>query len=182
MPVVLCFVALMCQVNVAAAQSQSLFSGPALHRALATVEGRTLQSPADEWQRVRRLPVGSTVTVSATGRSAVSGQFMSADVEGITVVPLGSSTPLTIRRDAVVEVIARVPHRGSKLGAVVGVGAGALVGFMSAVSLSDRDCGGNCADEKFLIGASLIGIPVAGGLIGYYAFHGRPKVETVYRR
>src|SRR6188472_4715372 len=108
MPVVLCFVALMCQVNVAAAQSHPLFSGPALRRALSNVEASTLQSsPADEWQRVRRLPVGSTVTVSATGRSAVSGQFTSADVEGITVVPQGSSTPLTIRRDAVVEVVAR---------------------------------------------------------------------------
>lgn len=160
-----------------------LFNSAALQR---VVSARVIAQPppdlAEEWRRVEHLPAGSPVTVTAETQSEISGRLVSADADGITFAPNGASTALTVRRAAVVEVTARVVKRGSKLGAVVGVGSGAFLGFLTALTLSDRDCGGNCSDEKFLMGVSLIGIPVAGGILGYYAFHGRPKVETVYRR
>ena len=68
---------------------------------------------------------------------------------------------------AVPAVAARQSKRGV-IGAVIGAAAGALVGVGLAIGYATRDCGGSCTDERAMIGVSLIGIPVAGGLAGYY--------------
>jgi hypothetical protein len=62
---------------------------------------------------------------------------------------------------------ARVSKRGV-IGAVIGAAAGAVLGVGLAVNYGTRDCGGSCDDERVMIGVSLIGIPIAGGLAGYH--------------
>jgi hypothetical protein len=62
---------------------------------------------------------------------------------------------------------ARVSKRGA-IGAVIGAAAGVLLGVGLAVGYATRDCGSSCTDERAMIGVSLVGIPVAGGLAGYY--------------
>jgi hypothetical protein len=64
-------------------------------------------------------------------------------------------------------VAARQSRRGV-IGAVIGAAAGALLGVGLAIGYATRDCGSSCTDERAMIGVSLIGIPVAGGLAGYY--------------
>ena len=49
-----------------------------------------------------------------------------------------------------------------------------------ALNVAFRDCGGNCSDERLLMGAALVGTPVAGGFLGYHAFARTNQV--VYRR
>ena len=64
----------------------------------------------------------------------------------------------------------RVPGqlKGSKLKAAVGAGVGFFLGASIAVGLGYKLCGASCSDEKFLAGLSVIGLPVALGLLGYY--------------
>ena len=64
-------------------------------------------------------------------------------------------------------VAARQSKRGV-IGAVIGAVAGAVLGVGLAIGYATRDCGSSCSDERAMIGVSLIGIPVAGGLAGYY--------------
>jgi hypothetical protein len=54
------------------------------------------------------------------------------------------------------------------IGAVIGAAAGAVLGVGLAIGYATRDCGGSCSDERAMIGVSLIGIPVAAGVAGYY--------------
>jgi hypothetical protein len=62
---------------------------------------------------------------------------------------------------------ARVSKRGA-IGAVIGAAAGVLLGVGLAIGYATRDCGSSCTDERVMIGVSLVGIPVAGGLAGYH--------------
>ena len=68
------------------------------------------------------------------------------------------------------EVQPSAPRRTKRgvIGAVVGAAAGAVLGVGLAIGYATRDCGGSCSDEKAMIGVSLIGIPIAGGLAGYH--------------
>ena len=54
------------------------------------------------------------------------------------------------------------------VGAVIGAAAGAVLGVGLAIGYATRDCGSSCSDERAMIWVSAIGIPVAGGLAGYY--------------
>lgn len=72
-------------------------------------------------------------------------------------------------------------RRGSVLGAVAGASGGGVLGFFGAVSLMFKPCGGSCDDEKALMGLSLVGLPIAGGLLGYYAGGLGDRAVTLYR-
>ena len=62
---------------------------------------------------------------------------------------------------------ARQSKRGV-IGAVIGAAAGAVLGVGLAIGYATRDCGSSCSDERVMIGVSLVGIPIAGGLAGYH--------------
>ena len=163
--------------------AQSPFDAPALRRAVQNMPVQTpARDPAAEWQRVERLAAGTTITVRADTQPATTGVLVSANAAGVTFIPNGASAAQTLRREAVVELQVRTVSRGSTRGAIIGASVGAGLGFLSALVLSYRDCGGDCTDERALIGVSLVGMPVGGGLIGFYAFPGRPRIETIYRR
>jgi hypothetical protein len=73
--------------------------------------------------------------------------------------------------------------RGSVPGAIIGAGAGFAVGLLAAVNLAYKYCGRSCDDEKVLIGLSLVGLPILGGVIGYRIGPGRNAgmMNTIYR-
>jgi hypothetical protein len=166
-----------------AVMAQSPFAPAALQRA---VQSASTQAPGRDaladWQRVERLSSGTAVIVAADGQSTTAGELVSVDTTSLTFIPTGAASSRTVRRESIVELQTRTGPRGSKRGAIIGASAGAAFGFLSALVLAYKDCGGNCADERALIGLSLVGMPVGGGMAGYYAFPGRPRVETIYRR
>jgi hypothetical protein len=83
--------------------------------------------------------------------------------------------------DAVVKHISRPDIvRITIVGAVLGAGAGFFVGYVSAVGLAFKDCGGDCTDEKVLIGLSVVGLPILGGTLGYYVGR-RASEDVIYR-
>jgi hypothetical protein len=41
------------------------------------------------------------------------------------------------------------------------------VGLVLAPYWMMKPCGGSCGDERFMLGASFVGLPVAGALVGY---------------
>jgi hypothetical protein len=86
-----------------------------------------------------------------------------------------------IARDDVRTIVRPVRRRGSKWGAVAGAAVGGFLGFGAALSFGLRQCGESCKDEERWMVASLIGLPVAGGLLGYHGL-ARREAETIYRQ
>lgn len=71
-------------------------------------------------------------------------------------------------REDVSEIRVAGQRKGNKRMAALGAGAGLLVGAYVGFSMSDKDCGSGCSDEKALIGLSVIGLPIALGVLGFY--------------
>ena len=72
----------------------------------------------------------------------------------------------TIPRQDVREIRIRRVH-GSTWGAIGGATAGVFGALALAPMLMMKPCGGSCSDERFLLSASLVGLPVGGALLGY---------------
>ena len=91
---------------------------------------------------------------------------------------LGDATDVVrvIPRADVVQV-SRYERRGSGWGALAGGLGGFLVGLRVGAPLAFKQCGSTCNDEKFLMGLSLIGIPIGGGFLGYQVAH--RTVDTI---
>ena len=66
----------------------------------------------------------------------------------------------------------------TKVGAAVGATAGIVVGMLTAPYWMMKQCGRSCGDEGFMLGVSLVGLPVAGALVGYMP---RGEEVVVYR-
>ena len=162
------------------ADTKRLFSADAIRRAVERVAPNAAQQivPSDSWSRVERLAAGTEIMVR-WGGSLTPGRFISADAATLTFLPGAQNTPQTLSKAGVEEVSAPA-RRGSKAGAVVGAAAGVFAGFYAAFGLAFKDCGRSCRDERVLIPLSIIGIPIAGGVAGFYAFasHG---LRTIYR-
>ena len=139
--------------------------------------GQTGGSQSD-WARVERLRPGTQIAVVVDAKSDVRGELLSSDGTGLTVRTTGGSTDRIARSD--VGEVRDLTKRGSKRNAIIGAGAGAFVGYVMAVNFALRDCGGSCDDERVLVGVSLVGVPTAGGLLGYHLFKTGNRV--VYRR
>lgn len=162
-----------------------LFSDEAIGRAIAKMPIETPQvDPRADWSRVMGLSAADPIIVRTRGGAARRGRFVSADATTLTVVDLEAPGTPTLRlaRTDVDEILQRTGRRGSVLGAAIGAGAGVFLGVGSAIALATRQCGNSCADERFLIGVSLVGIPVAGGLAGYYLPGDARRLTTIYLR
>jgi hypothetical protein len=85
-----------------------------------------------------------------------------------------------VMRSEVREVSSRGRTGGSVVGATVGAAGGLLLGGLLALNLAYKQCGGSCNDEKALIGLSLIGLPIASGVLGHRAF-GRKTTDVIYK-
>ena len=141
---------------------------------------------------VRTVAVLTTVVVLCVGQS-LSAQTLSPDVFSVASAegPIARATARELAKlelehsGRTAELIrgVRAPHgearhaeaaaaarqsRRGVIGAVIGAAAGAVLGVGLAIGYATRDCGGSCRDERVMIGVSLIGIPVAAGIAGYY--------------
>lgn len=161
-------------------QAPQPFSRDSIRLAVAPTLLEPQAGPQSDWVRVTQLASNDEVTV-VTGPATVSGRLVSADQSGLTL-RLDSGGTTRFERASIQEVRRTTRRRGSKLGAVVGAGIGGFTGYLIALNLAVKDCSGDCTDEKAGMGAALVGLPVGGGLAGYYLFHKKPSVEVVYTR
>jgi hypothetical protein len=87
--------------------------------------------------------------------------------ESITAAAVRIGSEMDIApRIAAPQASVRRSTRGAWIGGLVGLGIGAVAGVGTAVGLATRQCGESCADEKVLIGVSLVGMPAAGAALG----------------
>jgi hypothetical protein len=115
-------------------------------------------------------PLVSFTTASAEGPIARATALELAKLEQAALEEFNREDPLRTgeaRHAEAAAAAARQSKRGV-IGAVIGATVGAIVGVGLAVGYATRDCGSSCNDERVMIGVSLIGIPVAGGLAGYH--------------
>jgi hypothetical protein len=164
--------------------ASGMFSREALARAVAATPAWRLQlDPRTVWSRVRDLRPNTDIAVVVEGRPAsLSGALTSADDAGLSLRVSSTGQVEHLARPQVLEVRAATRFRGSRLAAVLGGTAGGVLGFSTAVYLAQRECGGNCGDEKAMIGLSLVGMPVGGALAGYFGFGRRMELKVVYVR
>ncbi len=98
--------------------------------------------------------------------------------DGVRLVRL--EQVLTMMPVSDVARIWRTRRVGSASLAAAGAAGGVFLGLLSAAHLAFSPCGGSCADEAFLMGVSLVGIPVGLGVLGYKASQ-HDVEETIYR-
>jgi len=139
------------------------------------------QDSRDDWSRLRQL-TKIDIVLFAQGLAGRNCRIVAVEDAALTVVDLDSQNGTTLRipRTDVSEVRQWTGRRGSPLGAVIGAAGGFALGLVSAVALAEKQCGGSCADERILIGAALVGMPVAGGLLGYRLPGGNRMLTTIY--
>ncbi len=116
------------------------------------------------WGRVHALDTGARVRVITLEGASAEGRLERATEDVIVIAAGDARPPVEFRR----ETVARVQRqtKGSLLGGVLGVAAGALAGVVTAANLAMKECGESCSDEKALIALSLVGMPIAGGYAG----------------
>ena len=108
----------------------------------------------------REISIGGGVILQA-------GRTVGALDEVLQTIPRGEVREIRLQRT-----------RGSKIGAVAGAAAGVAVGLALAPYWMMKPCGGSCDDERFMFGASLVGLPIGGALVGYLPRH---EEVIVYR-
>ena len=111
--------------------------------------------------------------------------MVSVDDASLTVVDLEAAGQPTLRipRDDVMQIARFAGRKGSVTGAAIGAGGGLLLGFLTAAAIAYKDCGGGCGDEKFMMGVSLVGMPIGGAVLGYsLGGGGRRELRTIYLR
>ena len=116
-------------------------------------------------------PPGSFATASADGPIARATALQLAKLEHSGPAAEFNRDDRVIKGGALHAEASAVAARQSKrgvIGAVIGAAAGMVLGAGLAFGYATRDCGSSCSDERAMIGVSLIGIPVAGGLAGYH--------------
>jgi hypothetical protein len=138
--------------------------------------------PRADWSHVERLAASTEIVLLAGGQMSRKCRLVSATDTTLTVVDLDDANHPTfqIARDDVIEIKEWTGGRGSLIGAAIGTAGGVLLGFGSAIALSYKVCGRSCSDEKFLRGLALVGLPIAGGLGGYYLPKQPRRLTTIY--
>ncbi len=159
------------------------FSRDALRRALPAGVAAADQNTRTNWAELKRLE-GREVVVDATGFASRRVRIVSVDDTGLSIVDLDARDRPTHRlgRETIREIKQWTGRRGSILGAAIGTGAGAFAGFVTALTLADKQCGTSCTDEKTLMALSLTALPIGSGLLGYYLPGGNRTLTTVYVR
>ena len=143
------------------------------HPVLTTEAHRELLAlAAQRPERFVRSPVnvtGSHVRIGPDGVFAA----------GQRILDLGQVVEFIARED-VVRIVRPARRRGSKLGAVIGAGAGVFLAGVTALSLATTPCGESCKDEKTWGATAAVGFPVGTGLLGYHGL-ARRSTEVIYR-
>src|SRR5262245_6215590 len=126
------------------------------------------QSSLTAWANVEALARETAVDVETRDGRKVRGKVDRATADTLVVLPVPDSTaagpaqPVILSRAEIREV-RRAPRSGRWWGLGIGAGVGFFLGFLGALTVAFRDCGESCGDERVLVGALLIGVPVAAG-------------------
>src|SRR5262245_50712111 len=120
-----------------------VFSRDAIGRAVAGLPADARQAGLPPgWAQVRSLRPSTEVTVSVSGGTTKTYEFVQADDSVLTVIDREAPGRPTVRipRDQVVEIKRWTGRRGSVLCAAIGAGAGLFIGVGTAIGLATRDC------------------------------------------
>ena len=138
--------------------------------------------PPPGWQVVRLIDPGVEISMILAGSGPRLGQFVSATDDELIVRDRRWGREERIDRDDVLRItVRRATHERSGKFAAGGAALGAIGGLFSFVSLAFKRCGGSCTDEKLLMGLAIVGLPVAGGVLGWQLSATRTTV-LVYER
>lgn len=135
--------------------------------ATATAIAQTPASTSPQWDAVRQIAAGQELRVQLQNKRKVWGFLVTA-----------SDTELQLEKDGVVTAlkqaeIKKVWHvTGSKrarqrLYRGIGIGAGLFAGLLIGVAVGLQPCNGSCNEEKAGVAAAMIGLPLAGGVLGH---------------
>jgi hypothetical protein len=131
------------------------------------------------WSRVRRLAPETKRIVTVKGEQPRRWRFGTADASQLTVHDSTGHEETIAHSD--VAVIETFAIRGSKAGAIGGAAVGAFfgVGFAIGLALNTR-CQPSCGGVETRMALLAIGMPVAAGFGGFYAF-GKSRARVIYR-
>ena len=130
-----------------------------------------------DWQAVMQLPAAVNVRVQTKDGHKKTGWLVAATETQVKLEDDGEIFSFT--RDEIKKLWQlREPNRTKqRIFSGIGTAAGTFAGLLVGTSLGFRQCGGSCNDEKVGVYAAIIGLPVAGGVIGYkLAGNGKPRL------
>ncbi len=109
------------------------------------------------------------LTSTAVAPVPVRESLVDASARSARELALTAPLPPGPARSEAVSTVQR-PSKGAVIGGILGAAVGAVAGVATSVHLSMKQCGASCADEKALIGLSLVGMPVIGAYLGAKLF------------
>lgn len=145
----------------------------------ASFNNTLLAQTGDGWQQVRALQRGREVVVETKTGVRVTGDLTAVSDSAIVVRDHGRDQ--SIARGEVFRIDRRLAPRHRLLYTGLGLGTGLVVGLAGAVGIfvrSDTLWRDNRAADA-AIGASLIGGPVGGALLGRH-LAGKGEFELIY--
>ena len=128
-----------------------------------------------DWQAVMQLPAAVNVRVETKDKHKKTAWLVAATDTEVKLEDDGEV--FTFQRDAIKKLWQlREPNRTKqRIFSSIGTTAGFIAGIVIGTSLGLRQCGRSCNEEKVGGMAAIIGLPVAGGVIGYkLAGNGKP--------
>jgi hypothetical protein len=158
----------------AAADESSVTLFNLSNRTLPTTVKGSLIKMAERFPRAIASPDGLRLKDGALVLAS-DGVFL----DDVKIAELREIVEVIDRADVREITVSRRAH-GSTLGAAIGAGAGFAGGFLLAAGLAQGGCA--CDDTTVLMGASLVGFPLLGGILGYHVKHNDEPRVIVYRR
>ena len=128
-----------------------------------------------DWQAVMQLPAASNIRVQTKDGHKKTAWLVAVTDTAVKLEDDGEI--FTYQRDEIKKLWQlREPNRTKqRIFSGIGMVAGTFAGILAGTSIGLRQCGGSCNDEKVGVYAAVIGLPVAGGVIGYkLAGNGKP--------
>lgn len=145
---------------------------------LGMAQGTQLSSD-QAWALVKQTPLGDTLEVRLKTGETVNGEMILASDTELSLSIKQQTRQL--KRDGLREVRRILPPNPDKqkLYAGIGAGIGLMAGLSLSVSQSERYCG-DCRGTRTGLLAALVGLPIAGSLIGR-KLGGRGKRIVIYQ-
>ena len=128
-----------------------------------------------DWQSVQQLPAAAGILVQTKAGKKKTGWLVAATDTEVKLEDDGDI--FSFQRDEIKKLWhLREPNRTKqRIFSGIGVAAGTFAGLLIGVNLGFKQCGGSCNEEKVGAFAAIVGLPVAGGVIGYkLAGNGKP--------
>ncbi|MGH9841177.1 MAG: hypothetical protein ACREEM_20685 [Blastocatellia bacterium] len=146
---------------------------------LASAQSTQLSSDR-AWELVKQTPLGEKLEVKLKDDRKVKGEMIIASDSELSL-SLKDQQTVQFKRDEVRVVWRFLPPDPDKqkIYSGIGVGVGLIAGLSLAVSQSERHCG-DCRGTKVGLIAALVGMPIAGSLIGR-KLGGRGKRIVIYQ-